>query len=108
MFCVYGCHSGRENNIDYLIYNDNYAYQWIFQELYKENDSMYDVVKELLLKYGIRVDSGELYLDRESVRLLYRELRDISRNDYLVEVIEYRRKVVFNDNYYFFLIVDFY
>lgn len=108
MFSVYGCHSGRENNIDYLIYNDNYAYQWIFQELYKETDSMYDVVKELLLKYGVHVDSGELYLDRESVRLLYRELRDISRVDYLVEAIEYRKKVVFNDNYYFFLVVDFY
>lgn len=108
MFCVYGCHSGRQYNIDYLMYNDNYAYQWIFQELYKENDSMYDVVKELLLKYGVRVDSGELYLNRESVRLLYRELRDINRDDYLVKAIEYRKKVVFNDNYYFFIIVDFY
>ncbi|MDU6246441.1 MAG: hypothetical protein E6617_08540 [Staphylococcus lugdunensis] len=108
MFCVYGCHSGMKDDIAYLLYNDNYAYQWIFQELYKETDSMYDVVKELLFKYGVCVDSGELYLDRESVRLLYRELRDISRNDYLVEAIEYRKKVVFNDNYYFFFIVDFY
>lgn len=108
MFCIYGCHTGSNNNIDYLLYNDNYAYQWFFQELYKENDSMYDIVRALLFKHGKQVESGEVYLDRKGVRRLYNELRDVDRDDMLVKAIEFRKKIVFNDKYYFFLIVDFY
>ena len=108
MYVIYGVHSGYRDDIDYLFYNDNFAYQWIFQVLYRNNTNPV-YVWELLKNYGKWDNTKQfLYLDRNAVRTLYEDLVWIDRDNELVKNLEWRKKFVWNNDFYFYLIVEFF
>lgn len=106
MFVIYGAHSGDEDNLQYLLFNDNFMYQSIFQVLYREKSNY---VLDLLKKYGKYDELGYyICVDRNGCRKIYEELEEINREEPLYKSLDMRKKILYNDSYYLYMIVDFY
>lgn len=106
MFIVYGAHSGYKDNLQYLLFNDNFMYQSIFQVLYREKSNY---VLDLLKKYGKYDELGYyICIDRNGCRKIYEELEEINREEPLYKSLDMRKKILYNDSYYLYMIVDFY
>lgn len=106
MFVVYGAHSGDKDDLQYLLFNDNFMYQSIFQVLYREKSNY---VLDLLKKYGKYDELGHyICVDREGCRKIYEELEKINREEPLYKALNMRKKILYNDSYYLYMIVDFY
>ena len=74
--------------------------------LYREKSNY---VLDLLKKYGKYDELGYyICVDREGCRRIYEELEEINREEPLYKSLDMRKKILYNDNYYLYMIVDFY
>lgn len=103
-FSVYGCNAGCYNELDFILYDYNFEYNWYFQHILED----VDLLVELRL-LGMWDDEYKLLLiDNDAIIEFYQDNYLTTKESYciLINKIEMYSESIFNSGDYFYLIID--
>lgn len=105
-FSVYGCNAGCYNDVDLMLYDRNFEYNWQFQCYFKD----VELLNELNNRGVYNRESKVILLDREDIYNFYAD-NYINADENICELmnnIEMIKDMAFESEDYWYLIVDIY
>ena len=103
-FSVYGCNAGCYNELDFILYEYNFEYNWYFNLILED----LELLKELRNLGALNERYKLLIVDNDELIEFYQDNYLTTKEDYckINTKLEMFSEIVFNEGDYFYLIIE--